>query len=701
MEHHFDEKRTGVVRGVEVSPRMPSEILEKRSIEGDYVTVRFATTTIDDAKVVVRLHLEAKHPKVPGDVRIFDLSHILAEGYRRHPPTVEQIVDSGLSLESRLDALKTVAVTLAGVREPLPPIHEAVYGSQTIRSLDGLEPTFAIKSVILTEFSDILRGYTRRAVTVVKNEEPWVQFHITERDEALCHASMVIMPSGLELPLVDRSGHSVSEATLDSALHDFTHLLQKVRYAPELCALETIAQELTERIGRNPDAPPALKRRNFGHEVVLAARDGVLWAKDPAIIASRRGVRPPPSNDFQARELPDGRFLWARHRPRPFSSDVALVGDSLEGARYELTFHFPPQMHQRVARLFAKIVNGARWPQFREMTDLLQSNPRTGLGIALSRGTDSYPSAVNALIRELSHALPEGSVERGLLPEDKEHLDPYLSDFVSEFVKGRSPFFVTIEAEDPSARWRVQAFLDRDLNGTVFAVNALGGSIVVSDNHLVGSPDFRRIQLMRFFTMLADDSARLTHNPNYTTGLSEARRNLPERSWEDAFGYAAALHGAALAREALTKEGLLSPERNARDIRWHTRKVREGVWAVSLIDESARGSWSPFMITITGSPYGVVEIAYSRGVRGPLGGLWGRRVRPSSGGGLSDDEISNVVRVIGRGLQGKLGMPEREAFATISPVIHATLLSSLRDLDPDRERRDLLRRVWNFLKNIW
>lgn len=701
MEHHFDEKRSGVARGVEVSPRMPTEMLEKRSIEGDYVTVRFATTTVDDAKVIVRLYVEATHPKVPGDARVFDLSHILAEGYRRHPRTVEQIVDSGLSLESRLDALKTVAITFAGVREPLPPIHEAVYGSKAIRSVDGLEPTFTIKNVILTEFSDIVRGYTRRAVTVVKNEEPWVQFHITERDEALCNASMVIMPTGLELPLVDRMGHSVSEVTLDGAIHDFTHLLQRVRYAPELLALETLAAELTERIGRNPDAPAALKRRNFGHEIVLAARDGVLWAKAPATASSHRGVRPPPSNDFQARELPDGRFLWARHRARPFSSDVAVVGDSLEGARYELTFHFPPQMHQRVARLFAKIVNGARWPQFREMTDLLQSNPRTGLAISMSRGADSYPSAVNALMRDLSRALPEEAVDRGLLPDHHECLDHYLSDLFSEFVMGRSPFFATIDAEDPSASWRVQAFLDRDLKGTVFAVNALGGSIVVSDNHLVGSVDFRRTQLIRFFTMLADDSARLTHNPNYTTGLHESRRNLPERSWEDAFGYAAALHGAELAREALTKEGLLSPQLNARDIRWHTRKVRDGVWAVSFIDESARGVWSPYLITITGSPYGVVEIAYSRGVRGPLGGLWGRRVRPASGGGLSDDEISNVVRVIARGLQGKLGMPEREAFATISPAIHATLLSSLRDVDPDRERRDILRRLWNFLKNIW
>ena len=110
---------------------------ESRVIEGDFVARRFAMHEIDEQEIVTRLHLEARHPKVVGDARIFDLSAILAEGGRRHPGTVAQIVNPELSMEARLDALRTVAVHFAGLRDSLLPLNEPSCSTMFKRSLDG------------------------------------------------------------------------------------------------------------------------------------------------------------------------------------------------------------------------------------------------------------------------------------------------------------------------------------------------------------------------------------------------------------------------------------------------------------------------------------------------------------------------------------------------------------------------------------
>jgi hypothetical protein len=523
-----------------------------------------------------------------------------------------------------------------------------------------------------------------------------VQFFITETRETLHSASIVVLPSGLELPLLDREGLPVTDTTLNGAIHDFTHLLRRGRYTPELKALERLAAELTNRLSRNSDPPFVLARRNFGHEVLLAARDGILWSKDPRSTAAHRGVAALPS-EFQARELPDGRVLWVRHRQRTSSSELTFIADSLEGVRCEITFHYPPQAHPRVSRLLAKAVNGPRWPLFHEITDLLHAVPRSGFAVKIPKSSDTYPSTLNKFMGDIAEALPAHDVERGLFREHFHRFDHHLSEFVSEFVMGRSPFFTVIDNGDPSESWYVQGFLDRDLHGTFYAVNALGASIVAREAGIVGTLESRRERLLTFLKLLEGNSAQLTRNPNFTSGLSEVRRNLPGRSWEDALGYSAAIHGVSVAWNALVKEGAFSPQHRASAMRWHTQKVREGVWSVSLVTDSSRAGLVPYLLTITASHYGVAEICYSRGVRGPLGGLWGRRVRVLSGGGLSDEEVFQSVRVIAQGTKGTLGMSERRALSNVAPSASTTILSSLRDVDPDGDKRDLLKRLWRYL----
>lgn len=265
--------------------------------------------------MVISLQVEAVNPKVAWDKRVFDLSFLLPRVHEVNPTTVSQIVDPRLSMESRLDALRIAVVNIAGITEYLAPLNEPRYAAGHAPSADGLEPSVSVKQVVLTQLADLLRGYSRRGVTLVRNAEPWVQFHITENDEGMCDASLVVLPAGLELPLLDRSGSSVTDATLNGTIHDFTHLLLKRRYDPELKVLESLAVELSQRLERNPDAPKSLKERNFRHEIVLAARDGILWAEDRKLATTAHREAPVERN-FQARELPDGRVLWIRHLSR-------------------------------------------------------------------------------------------------------------------------------------------------------------------------------------------------------------------------------------------------------------------------------------------------------------------------------------------------------------------------------------------------
>ncbi len=666
----------------------------------DFVNLRFSNRIIDGRPRVTSLQVEAVHPKVQGDKRVFDLSFVLEQISSAHPTTVAQIVDPHLSMEARLDALKIAVLNIARVTLPLLPLNEPRYGSGHSPSADGLEPSFSVRHVVLTHFSDLLQGYSRRGVTVVRNAEPWIQFHIIEGRSGLSDASLVVLPTGVELPLLDRTGSAVTEGSLNETIHDFTHLLLKGRYEPELKVLDSLASELTHRLNRNPDAPDTLKKRNFGHEIILAARDGLLWSQSGEASAAHAGKLPAELH-FEARGLPDGRVLWIRHQCRRISSEVSLVMDSLEGGQCTISFHYPPHAHAKVARVAKKLSLGTTWPVFQEITDLLFAVPRSGLSLMFPTSTDSYPAQVNGLIKEVARVASGVHLERGLLREGFERFDGYLPDFVSELVKGRSPFMATIASESPADMWWVQGFLDRDLRGSVFAVNALGGSIVVSDPQALLSTDTHRGRLVKFFKTLVNDPARLTQNLNYSTGMRESRCNLPEKSWRDAFAYSTLVSVIEEVWEALVLEKCVSRSESAGWCRWHTKRLEDGVWSVSLLPRNR--DRLPYLINFKVAQEGVREIAYSYGRRGPLGSLLGRRIWMDGGGVIGSEYLDPTVRAIARSASGTLGHSVRYALSHISPGLEFSLLplASLRECDPDHKRHDLLARLWNACKGIW
>ena len=681
---------------------LPMEAGPCQILTSDFVNLRFSTRFVDNKLIVSSLQVEAVNPKVSGDKRVFDLSFLLPRVSERNSTTVAQVVDPRLSMDARLDALRVAVVNIAGVTEQLPPLNEPRYGAGHSPSADGLEPSFSVKQVVLTHLGDLLRGYSRRGVTLVRNAQPWIQFHITENEKGMCDASLVVLPTGLELPLLDRSGCAVTEQTLNGAIHDITHLLLKGRYEPELKVLEALALELTQRLNKNPDAPRSLTARNFGHEIIFAARDGILWAEDSKAPATGNQAVPVERN-FEARELPDGRVLWIRHRSRRISSELSFVIDSLEGGQSTLSFHYPPHLHPKVARVAEKLSQGAQWPSFLEITDLLHAAPRTGLSVTIPTSSENYASAVNALVREIHREIPEMHIQRGLFWEPFGRFAEYLPDFVSELVKGRSPFSATIESQEPSDSWWIQGFLDRDLKGSLFAINALGASIVVSDHPCMHSPELQHTQLVKFYKTLSDDPSRLTHNPKYMTGMRELRRNLPDRTLRDAMAYSVVLEVVSTCWKALVKEGGFSPHKSASDVRWYTNRLAEGVWSVSLLTGRGVGGWLPYLINFTVTKDGVMEIAYSHGRRGLFGSLLGSRIWSQGACPIEGADVHAAVRAIAQRAKGSLPHTLRHAVRLISPSLDTSLFpwSSLRYADPDRKQYDLLSRLWEKFKAMW
>jgi len=702
MTPYRDNRVGGGISPSEDSIALPSRSEPSRFLGSEFVNLRFCVDSIDGNPTVRSLQVEAVHPKVVGDKRVFDLSFLLPHIAVRNPTTLAQIVDPQLSMDARIDALRVGVINIAGVTTPVPPLNEPRYAVGHSPSADGFEPSFSVRQVVLTQLSDLLRGFSRRGVTVIRNGEPWIQFHIVEGRSGLCDASLVVLPTGLELPLLDRGGRAVTDETLNGVVHDFTHLLLKGRYESELKVLEAMASELTSRVKNNPEAPTSLTRRNFGHEILLGAHDGLIWSKNAEDVKSHTH-EPLPGQYFEPRELPDGRVLWIRHQSRGISSEVSFVTDSLEGGQCVISFHYPLHAHSRVSRVAKRISAGTTWPLFQEITELLHAEPRSGLSLIIPTSTDSYPPPVNALTREIERTVTGIECERGLFREGFDRFDQYLPDFVSELVKGRSPFMVTVFADSPADKWLVQGFLDRDLRGTLFAVNALGGSVVVSGLKAMHSRETQRGNLVKFFKTLAEDSGRLIQNLNYSSGMRESRHNLPTQSWRDAYAYAAMNDVIRVCWEALMAERPFPTPRVASESRWYTKRLSEGVWSVSLLSRGREKERLPHLINFKVTPEGVTEIAYSVGRRGLFGSLLGRRVWARVGGVIEVEYLDSVVRAIAQSVSGRLGESFRRGLRHASPALECSFLplASLRHADPDHQRHNALARLWDAIKGIF
>lgn len=664
------------------------------AIHSDYVTLRFERCRVAGIDQIVSLELEAKHPKVPNASRVFPLSHILADGYRGCRTTVEQIVARDLSMESRLDALRTVMekMTVKDIpvrAEPVPRQRAAA------ESLDELEPTFAIRNTLHTELRDVLRGYSRRSVTVYRNDKPLLDFFLIEDAVGLRHASMRVHPGGLEWPLLDASGLSVTTATVDHAIHDFTHILSKVRSASPTKSLEVVAMELADRVGRNPYASKGLKGRFFVEEIAAAARDVRLWSLD----FGRPEISPalaPEGQGFIPRALPDNRMVWVQHDTLgKVPNVVRVVGFSTSGTKFQAEFHYPANMEWRVGNAVGMFMNGESWPSFDRLIGFLVSARKSGLALHFSNSADSYPAAVNSLIQAVTESHNEELLDRLLAPAHNRHQEIFVPVILSELLRGRLPIGGVLGRGGPAYRWCVQAFLDEDLHGRVLAVNAFGGSVSLTSLPASSLAD-RRAQLLRAFDLLHNAPRDVLELSLSGGAFREERRLLPE--WGECETYGFVNRASKEMWKAAAATGFYGSDGPIEDRHWIVSRYGATTWSVSL---GSLVSWCgtlPYVMNCKVGHMGVEEISISDGRRGLLGGLRGVSLRPDEYRPFSEEE----VRVLLATSCAPLSWEEKlAALRAAGPEMIVSPHAMLRSIDPEKEHRDIPFRLWRWIRTLW
>mgnify|MGYP006275964741 CR=1 FL=1 len=228
--------------------------------------------------------------------------------------------------------------------------------------------------------------------------------------------------------------------------------------------------------------------------------------------------------------------------------------------------------------------------------------------------------------------------------------------------------------------------------------NGLSGHVTLStiecllDTHIRG----REIQLA--LQRLSQGGSAIFDGAPLNPLFMERRANLPQASQDDRRSYELANHAAAVCLNALQDAGY---SRGSAEASWVVKHPREGHWSLTLPSLFSINRALPYLINLQVGPEGVWEIAYSRGQRGPLGGLFGRRIfsGPTTEA-FSDAEITRVLTVLCSEEGRQDPMREFRELSTIRQGVSVLAMAPLREVDPEAIHRDTIARFWSGLKSL-
>jgi hypothetical protein len=670
------------------------------TIPGAYLSIRYTERLERSGAVVTELRVEATHPKVAGARKGFNLSAFLSHAQERSPFTVKQIVDPSLSPEARTDALRTLLVDICGVRTRLTA--ETVIGLETPRlEEDPHNPgaSFHIRPELLTELGDVVRGYSRRAITAFRLNERLVQFLILEHEGALRGATMIVGPAGLEWPLLDRQGRYVSDETLNETLIDFTQLLVEHKGATLGRVSQVIAQELKQRIAEQEEDGTPLARRAFEQEAFAAYGDYRNYCRDlgqPAVMP----VGAPRDAEYQSRDLPDGRVVWMHHNTEQERvNTIKIAGMSHTGNPFSVRLQYPPTIFWKVSSVFDRMLHSHYWPDFGRALYLLRQSERSGIAFDFTPSVDTYPTAVNSLVASIRKGGVGRDVGLGMWRGRDVRMEPHLEMLLDGFVEGRSPFYGAVPSDDPAHNWVFHGMLDEDLRGEIVFVNSLKGSVSLTSTR-GGSREARHESLLATFEAFFDDSSGFLAALPGKCLFEVATENLPTGDEVESLG---SLNEVALALwKGLTSSGHYHNISSSGYAPWRAVRLPDGAWQLSLDSVHAYRVSLPYLVACTVKDNEVREFSISRGERGPFGGLWGCKITPGPDAcGFELNEVVALARAVSdRSIEyGNYHLKSR--VLSVCPGAKLSRFANLRAMDPERDSRDLWDRMVSWFKNIW
>ena len=670
----------------------------EQEIHDDFVSIRHTTTRIDDRDALIGLILVAKHPKLPQHERAFDLSHLLQEADRILPETLEMVIKPDLAMEDRLTAIRIILDRLEADRAVSPTSDRTMTTTPSEEIQDELESSLSIESGLFTSLVDALSGTSVRGVTVLRNGEPFLQFRVTESPPSQASATLLVVPTALELPLLDREGHPVQADTADEALHDFTHLLYSQRHAHPERLLMALGRNLAARqrlVLTDPREPSAVQ---YCLRLLLAANEMDLFlARESALSVSPSLA--PQGSLFFPRSLPDGRVMWTTHEERaPAAHHVRMVGNSTVGEPYSVDLQFSPYTFSKVRLAFHKLFRDEEvWPSFHELCGILARDYSSKASLDYPGESSSYPVSVNSLILSLE-GKGLASCLRGSVPEHVTSDATLLPRCVTELVRGRVPVHLNIKGACPATTWSVQCFFDEELGGEIFMRNRMSGRIVLSTIVSPLSASERKAEILRVFEDLTQRGMSVLQEERLSPDFEERRANLPRGTRGDQLSYEVANHAAALCLNTIQSVGY---SRLVSDPSWIVKHAGDERWSVTLPTLFSVDRALPYLINMQVGPEGVWEVSYSRGQRGPLGWLFGRRILSGvNNQGFSDKELENIIALICSEEGKQDPMREFQDLTAIRSGMTVLPFAPLREVDPEALQRDTIARLWNGLKSL-
>lgn len=670
------------------------------AIPGTYLSIRYTESLENASSRVVELRVEATHPKVAGARKIFNLSAFLSLAQERSPTTVGQIIDPSLSPEARTEALRTLLVDICGVRARLRA--ETVIGKEVPRlDEDPHNPgtSFQVRPELLTELGDVVRGYSRRAITAFRLNERLVQFLILEHEGTLRGATMLVGPAGLEWPLLDRQGRYVTDKTLNDTLIDFTQLLVEHKGATLGRVSQVIAQELRRRIAEQDDEGTPLARRAFEQEAFAAYGDYRNYCRDigqPAAIP----VGAPCDAEYQSRDLPDGRVVWMHHNTEHERvNTIKIAGMSQTGNPFAVRLQYPPTIFWKVSSVFDRILHSQQWPDFGRALRLLRQSERSGIAFDFTPSIETYPMALNSLVASIRQGGIHRDIGVGMWHSRDVRMEPHLELLLEGFVQGRSPVYGSVPSDDPAHNWVFHGMFDEDLGGEIVFVNSLKGSVRLSSTR-VGSREARQESLLATFEALFDENVAFPAALPRKSLFDVSIENLPSANDVESLG---SLNEIALAMwKGVTSSGHYRNIRSSGYAPWRAVRLSDREWRLSLESLHAYRVALPYLVACTIKDNEVREIAISRGQRDPFGGLWGCRITPGRDArGFDSNEVAALAREVSdRSLEYSV-YPMKSRVLSVCPGAKVSSFANLRAMDPERQSRDLWDRIGNWLKSIW
>lgn len=684
----------GVIQGLGLETR-------RGEISDPFMTIRFTEAVVEPSPIISSLEILATHPKLPGYSRLFDLSHLLHEGHRRSPQTVRQVINPRLTPESRLDAIRTLVVEICRTTGRVPVTRQLPTPSPSSEQalVDELEPAFELRGELLTELADVVRGYSRRAVTALRNGKPLVQFLLIEQEGELRHASMVLHPAQLEWPMLDDEGRYVTEKTVDRVIHDLTHHLRQMRNAPILRVVESLANEVKTRVEANPEAPDSLRSRRFSQEAWAAYRDerGFPLDFEPPAISP---MLAPSEYPYIARELPDGRACWIHHDNRSDAADILrLTGFSRSGGRFSVRLQYPSLMSWNVGAACERLLSGDGWPDLNPALKLLRESRRGGIAFSYSTSPESYPAAINALMDSLRATAPHSNAQLGLWRDLDGRMEPYLGEVIGEFIKGRLPVHGCVGGSDPAFTWVFHAMLDEDLHGTVLFVNGTQGCLMMRSIQ-GGDTSARGRALIHTLKELYEAPEHFLGSFHGKSAFEVTLQNLPHWGATEQF---ARVNDFALAMwRGARSAGHFAFAKSSGFAPWRAQRGENGNWVLALESVQSVRDPLPYVIACVIAESGVREVLVSYGRRDPLGGLWGRRITSSSGGMFFDEsEVEALTRALSDLSVVATEQSLSQRVHNVLPRAEVSLPRSMRVIDPEASRKDLLPRLVRWFKGLW